>query len=102
MLLNMYHLPAVPEKQRVSMLWLEWVTESGRIIPYQQRGSVACRPFPYTLPLPGMSNIRCMSYLILASLQDSCVGTHKWLFVSNVDAGQVVINSWQLPYTLQQ
>lgn len=49
---------AVPEKQRVSMLWLEWVIQSGQIIPYQPRGSVACRPFPYALPLPGMADIR--------------------------------------------
>ncbi len=49
---------AVPEKQRVSMLWLEWVIQSGSIIPYQPRGSVACRPFPYSLPLSGMTNIR--------------------------------------------
>ncbi|KAL0048805.1 hypothetical protein WJX82_011551 [Trebouxia sp. C0006] len=49
---------SVPEKQRVSMLWLEWVIQSGSIIPYQPRGSVACRPFPYSLPLPGMTNIR--------------------------------------------
>ncbi|DBA89074.1 hypothetical protein WJX77_001689 [Trebouxia sp. C0004] len=49
---------SVPEKQRVSMLWLEWVIQSGQIIPYQPRGSVACRPFPYSLPLPGMTDIR--------------------------------------------
>ena len=54
---------AVPEKQRVSMLWLEWVIASGRIVPYQARGSVACRPFPFPLPLPGMSDIRCVLLL---------------------------------------
>ncbi|KAL3155606.1 hypothetical protein ABBQ38_010860 [Trebouxia sp. C0009 RCD-2024] len=49
---------SVPEKHRVSMLWLEWVIQSGRIIDFQHRGSVACRPFPFALPLPGMSDIR--------------------------------------------
>ena len=62
---------AVPEKNRVSMLWLEWVIQAGRIIDFRQRGSVACRPFPYALPLDGMSNIRCGSSFSLQMLLDS-------------------------------
>lgn len=51
-------LLAVPERHRVSMLWLEWVGETGTFIPYQPRGSVACRPFPFPLPMPGMANVK--------------------------------------------
>lgn len=40
------------------MLWLEWVGETGSFIPYQERGSVACRPFPFPLPMPGMSDVK--------------------------------------------
>lgn len=40
------------------MLWLEWVAQSGTFIPYQPRGSVTCRPFPFPLPMPGMSNVK--------------------------------------------
>ena len=52
------------------MLWLEWVIQSGRMIDFQVRGSVACRPFPFALPLSGMSNIRFApsSYLQMLEL----------------------------------
>lgn len=54
----------------MSMLWLEWVVQSGCIIDFRQRGSVACRPFPYALPLDGMSNIRYGSLFSLQRLVD--------------------------------
>lgn len=52
------------------MLWLEWVIQSGRMIDFQLRGSVACRPFPFALPLPGLANIRCGASTDMAELWD--------------------------------
>ena len=66
---------AVAENNRVSMLWLEWVVQSGCIIDFRQRGSVACRPFPYALPLDGMSDIRfatSLQTLVDCSRYDAC------------------------------
>lgn len=79
MIFLLWCVSSVPEKQRVSMLWLEWVIQSGRMIPFQPRGSVACRPFPFALPLPGMSDIRCSSCHTL--LQQQLLHT-QWYFVS--------------------
>ena len=49
---------AVPEKMRVTMVWLEWTATTGQHKPHLPPAYMACRPLQHPVPIASTDTLR--------------------------------------------